>query len=336
MSAARIIPAALLAAACALPAAPSRAVELNADTLSYFEEPLAVELFGFTLTYNQLVDLPAVHDLRREETELFPRAQLRGAIERQLPNALTVGARYSASYDTREEDGEEFEDRWAVYGGGVWGRLFLGEVNESVREATRRMRGTGNAKLEFDNFLTAPPEDDLAAAYRVRFSAMVLHAAIDENENLDFGVVYERPHGNVDIRLAARAARTEFTALDGVTVFDAHAAALSGQIEYGSLAADVGVGYEHLEADAAEGRRIYLSSGVHYKIRRLTLSAEGHIGDIEGDMETAVALGLRYDVARGLSLNLGYNWADSTAAIDGVAVQDAEVSEVAGSVRYEF
>ncbi len=54
------------------------------------------------------------------------------------------------------------------------------------------------------------------------------------------------------------------------------------------------------------------------------------------DSEKSAALGLRYDLARGLSLNLGYNYAESDADIDGVAIQSVDKSEFIGSMRYEF
>jgi hypothetical protein len=78
------------------------------------------------------------------------------------------------------------------------------------------------------------------------------------------------------------------------------------------------------------------AAGIHYKVRKLTLSAEGHVGKLDGNSETSAALGLRYDLARGLSLNFGYNYANTDADIDGIAIQSVDKSEFFGSVRYEF
>ncbi len=317
-----------------LPGASAQGAGLNPDTLSFFEQPLAFQLFGFTVNYNQLFDLPAVHDFKADDSDLHPRTNFRANIERQLPNALTIGATYFGSYDDKETD--EYEDRWAVYGSGVWGRLSGGEVNGSVREATRRWRGTGNAGLEFDDVLGALAEDDLGLAYHLRLSAYTLNIGVDEDGNTDFGVTYERPHKTIDIRWTGRFTNSQVKSLDAGTVFNTYAGGFVGQIEYGSLAADVGLGYEHFDAALADGSRMFLSAGLHYKIRKLTLSAEGHVGEIDGDSEKSAAFGLRYDLARGLSLNLGYNYADSDAAIDGTAIQSVDKSEFIGSVRYEF
>ncbi len=307
---------------------------LNPDNLSFFEQPLAFELFGFTVNYNQLIDVPVVHDFKADDTDVHPRTNFRVNIERQLPNALTIGATYFGSYDDKDVD--EYEDRWAFYGSGVWGRLSGGKVNETVREATRRWRGTGNADLLFDDVIGTLLEDDLGVAYHLRISAYTINIGVDEDGNSDFGVTYERPNKTTDIRWTGRFTNSEVWSLDSTTVFDTYAGGLVGQIEYGSFAADIGLGYEHFDATTADGSRIFVSAGLHYKVRKLTLSAEGHWGEIEGDSENSAALGLRYDLARGLSVNLGYNYADSSATIDGIAIQSIDQSEFIGSLRYEF
>lgn len=324
----------LFSSAAAPHMAHAQSLGLNPDNLSFFEEPLAFELFGATVNYNQLIDIPAVTAFNTDDTDIQPRTNFQVNIERQLPNALTVGATYFGSYDNKKDD--EYEDRWAVYGSGVWGRLSGGKVNEATREATRRWRGTGNAELAFDNALGTLAEDDLGAAYNLRVSAYTLNIGVDEDGNSDFGITYERPNKYVDIRLTGRLTNAQALSVDGITMFDTTALGLVGQLEYGSYAFDIGLGYEHFDAAIAEGNRLFVSAGVHYKIRRLTLSAEGHIGTIDGDKETSAALGARYDLARGLSVNLGYNYANSEADIDGITIQSIDTSELITSLRYEF
>ena len=312
----------------------AQAPALNPDSLSFFEEPLAFQFFGFTVTYNQLVDVPVVFDFTDDHESIYPRTVFQGTIERQLPNAITVGATYLGVYDRIEDD--EYEDRWAAFASSVWGRLSVGEVNETVREATRRWRGTGNADLEFDDVLGTLLEDDFGAAYHVRLAAYTLNAAVDEDGNSDFGITYERPNKYADIRFTGRLTFSEYWSLDDTTLFDTFATGFVTQVEYGSFAADVGLGFERLESTFASGDRYYVSAGVHYKVRRLTVSAEGHWGEIDDQSEKSAALGLRYDIARGLSANLGYNYAKSIAAISGIPVLDVDISELIASMRYEF
>lgn len=308
--------------------------DLNPDNLSFFEEPLAFEFFGATVQYNHLFDLPVVYDFNSDDTDLFPRTNFRVNIERQLPNALTIGATYFGSYDDKEDD--EYDDRWEVYGSGVWGRLSGGEVNDTVREKTRRWRGTGNADLQFDNVLGTLAEKDLGLAYGLRISAFTLNVGVDEHGNSDFGFTYERPNQYTDIRFTGRYTNSEIKSIDGTTVFDTDAVGIVAQLEYGSLALDVGLGYEHFDSAAADGERYFVSLGAHYKVRRITLSAEAHWGETDGNDETSYALGARYDLARGLSVNLGYNYAKSDAAINGIALQDVDKSEFLASLRYEY
>ena len=312
-------------------------IGLNPDNLSFFEEGVNFMLFAFTANPNQLTDVPVVYDFNADDADIHPRTNVLLTIERQLPNALTIGVSYFGSYDDKDTDKRDnYEDRWAVYGSGVWGRLSGGKVNETVRETTRRWRGTGNAELEFDDVLGTLMKDDLGTAYLLRLSAYTLSVAVDEDGNSDFGLTYERPNKYVDIRITEHFTNSQIRSVDKGTVFDTYAGGLVGQVDYGSFTADVGLGYEHFDSRAADGARMFVSAGLHYKVRRLTLSAEGHWGKIDGDSETSAALGARYDLARGLSLNLGYNYADSVAAIDGVTIQSADLSEFIGSLRYEF
>ena len=312
----------------------AQAPGLNPDSLSFFEEPLAFQFFGFTATYNQLFDVPVVFDFTDDDNSVYPRTVFQGTIERQLPNAITVGATYLGVYDRIEDD--EYEDRWAAYASSVWGRLSGGEVNETVREATRRWRGTGNADLEFDDVLGTLREDDLGVAYQLRLAAYTLNAAVDEDGNSDFGLTYERPNKYADIRFTGRLTFSDYQSLDDTTVFDTFATGVVAQLEYGSLAADLGLGFEHFDSTPASGDRYYVSAGVHYKVRRLTVSAEGHWGEIDNQTEKSAAFGLRYDIARGFSANLGYNYARSDADIDGIPIQDVDISQFIASLRYEL
>jgi hypothetical protein len=148
-----------------------------------------------------------VHDFKADDSDIHPRTNFRTNIERQLPNALTIDAAYFGSYDDKEVD--EYEDRWEIYGSGVWGRLSGGEVNDAVREATRRWRGTGNADLEFDDVLGALGEGELGAAYHLRLSAYTLNIGVDEDGHSDIGVTYERPNKTTDIRWIARLTNSE-------------------------------------------------------------------------------------------------------------------------------
>ena len=68
----------------------------------------------------------------------------------------------------------------------------------------------------------------------------------------------------------------------------------------------------------------------------LSLSLEGHVGRIEGKDEASVALGGQYDIARGLSANLGVNHAKARVSFDGAPLLDIEETKTVLSLRYSF
>ena len=68
----------------------------------------------------------------------------------------------------------------------------------------------------------------------------------------------------------------------------------------------------------------------------MSLSLEGHFGRIEGEDEVSAAFGLQYDVARGLSANLGLNYAKARVMLDGVRFVDTRDSMAVLSLRYSF
>ena len=328
----RRLVAAALVLAVVRPAA-AQDLSLNYDNLSFFEEPVAFEALGFTITYNQLVDQPVSYSFEEDDVDFNTRVNFRATAERQLANALTVGAAYFGAYERTGDP--EFEDNWGIFGRGVWGRLSLGEVTGEVREATRRMRGAGNAELEFDDAIGIL-EDDLGAAYSLRMSAFTLNVAIDDDAHTDLGVTYDRPGRRMDYRVTARYVRSETPSIDRLAEFDTHTVVFLAGIAYGSFVTDISLGYERLSGSGVNGDRFFFSGGQHYKVRRLTLSAEGHLGTIDGDREVSGSLGARFDIARGLSINLGYNFATSDASIDGLPIRNKDISEVLMSLRYEL
>ncbi|MGH1417644.1 MAG: hypothetical protein ACRBCJ_02175 [Hyphomicrobiaceae bacterium] len=302
---------------------------INYDNLSFFEEPLAVDVAGFTLSYNQLYDLPVTFDFQNNTEDVAPNTVFEVRIERQLPNALTIGGAYAGSVEDGRDD--QYQDAWAGYIGGVWGTVFGGEVTGLVREDTRRFRGVGNAELAFDDFLGQA--NDTGLAYRGQYSAFVVTAAGDDDGKHDIGVSYNRPSKFLDHRVTARYVNGDFHLTDGRGRVENRGGSLVGEIIYGSLLVDVGVGYEEFDGPLNGEDRIFTSFGLSYKYNQVSLSVESHLGELAGFDETSFSVGGRYDVARGLSLNLGYNYSD----IEADFVEDAgQTSKMKLSVRYEY
>ena len=300
---------------------------INSDNLSFFEEPLANQVGGFTFLLNGILDFSIQHDFDLDDSDEDFTGLFQISTERQFENALTIGATYIGT----EEEG--YEGNFAAYVRGVWGRLSIGEVTSLTREATRRVRGVGNAELNFDD--TYGDFENQGIAYSLRLSQMTLNTMIDESGNFDAGITYDRPLGNKDYRFTTRVSDNEFETSNG-EILDSKGIKVVGELIYGSLLSDIGIGYERLDGSGINADRYYVSSGLRYKRGRWNGSVEGLYGEIEGQSERSIALGLRYDIARGFSTNLGVNLIDSQVNIDGLQLQDQDTTELILSIRYEF
>ena len=318
--------------------APAQDLSLNYERLSSMEEPVAAEVGDVTLLLNGLVDGAVIHDRQADDataTGLVGNLQISALT--QLANRWRVGLRYFAQYadDGMPHAGAEegYTDNVALSAGGAWGTALAGNVAGVVREQTRRPRGAGNAFLAFDGPLGTLGE--LGGGYVGRFGPWVVSSAVDEDGDFDFGAVYRRPFGTADYRVAVRATRAEYVAADS-SRFDTTAAALVGEFIYGSSSFDVGVGCERFSSRRPDADRCYMSSGVRTKTGVVILSLEGHVGRIEGEDEVSAAFGAQYDVARGLSANLGLNHAEARSTVADVRFSATSTTSAVLSFRYSF
>ena len=152
--------------------------------------------------------------------------------------------------------------------------------------------------------------------YLGRFGPWVIGAVADEDAGFDLGAIFQRPIDDKDYRLTARVAEGVYTAADGRR-FDTRLVAGVGELIYGSTSYDVGVGYERFASRGPDVDRWYVSSGARRKTGMLSLSIDGHYGRIEDGEEISAALGIQYDIARGLSANLGLNVSEARLNVGG-------------------
>lgn len=331
--------AAIAAAAVAVIAAPvfGQELSLNYETLSSLEEPLATEVGDVTFVLTGLVDVPVTFELEGDASPDFDvTGNFQLSAETQMANQWTIGAAYFGQYQTQQasSDDDKYTDNAAAFVRGVWGQVIGGNVAGIVREETRRLRGAGNAELAFDGNYGSL--DDLGGAYVGRYGPFVASTVIDEDANFELGLMFQRPLGNKDYRFTGRYAQGLFTSADGLMEFDTEAVGAVGELVYGSSRFDVGVGYEELTSSLVNADRWYVSSGVHTKVNVISLSLEGHYGEVEGQEEVSAALGARYDIARGLSANLGVNYADAPINVGGISLNTTQGTTAILSLRYSF
>ena len=306
----------------------AQGLDLNSDNYSFLEEPIAFEVGNATVFLNSLIDLSSEKDTDLDESDSDVLGAFQLTAEQQLANALTIGATYFGEYDN-----ENYEDEAAIYVRGIWGGLTYGDVVSLTRNTTKRMDGTGNADLTLDDFYASLNGQGIA--YFGRYSAYTVTTTFDEDSNFDLGATFERPIGNKDYRFTLRYLDSEYTAPSG-TLFNTTGGAFVTELIYGSLLSDISIGFENLESSSNSLRRNYISAGLLYKKNRWSFSLEGHVGEIEEQDENGYALGIRYDIARGLSANFGYNKIDSDiTTADGQLFLD-NTNKYIFSLRYQF
>lgn len=333
--------------ALAAAAAPAEAQDfsLNSDALASFEEPLATEIGGVTVLLTGLLDGRLGFDLDGGGDDVDPgfTGNFEISAATQLGNRWNVGIAYFGQYESdpgsildfggRPGSGH-YSDNIAGFVGGSWGTLVGGEVAGVVREETRRPRGAGNAALAFDDAYGRL--ERWGGGYTGRFGPARLGAIVDEDGNFDIGFTWSRPLGNKDYRFALRYTDAVFVAEDGMTRFDTRALTANVDLTYANTNISAGLGYERLDGDAIAADRWFASAGWQAKTGALTLSLEGHYGEVEGQSEFAAAAGARYDIARGMSLNLGLNHVDTQVMVGGVMLVDRDDTQATASLRYSF
>ena len=314
------------------PFAAAQEISLNYERLSSIEEPIATEVGDVTIALTGLLDTRlGVRSQGVDAADAIGNAELRAST--QWPGRLRVGLAYFGQYAATEGDGA-YEENAAMSLGGAWGTALAGDVSGVVRERTRRLRGVGNAFLAFDDFLGE--RESRAIGYVGRFGPWVLSAVVDTEGDTDAGAMFQRPSGDRDWRFTFRAAQGTYRAADRSVRLNAEGVSAVGELIHGSTVLDAGVGFERLTSRALEAGRWYVSAGLRRKNGVMSMSLEGHYGQVEGEEEISAALGFQYDIARGLSANLGLNYARAKVALGGIALVDTRDTEAVLSLRYAF
>lgn len=317
----------------------AQGISLNYEHLSSMEEPLATEIGDVTLVLTGLVDTPLTVNIETDEgtdAGFIGNAQVSALV--QLQNRWRVNAAYFGQYETDEAlssaSDENYTDNAAISVGGMWGTVVAGNVAGLVREATRRRRGAGNGRLAFDDNLGTLSE--WGGAYTGRFGPWVVGAVVDEDTQFEFGATFQRPIDDTDYRLTVRVSEGAYAPAGGSHVFESTAIGAVGEVIYGSTVLDVGLGYERLSSSGSDADRPFASAGVRRKTGVLSLTLEGHYGRVEGEAEASTAFGAQYDVARGLSANLGLNHARADMDSAGIRSADTRDTRAVLSLRYSF
>jgi hypothetical protein len=323
MSVLRVLAFTALYWICAVQAGP-----INYDRLSFFEEPLAYQTALGTFSVNALSDW----EYRSEDNDNARYDQLQFVSElgfsTQLKNDWDVGASYLADYSSERR--EEYIDEFRVFVRDQWGSLVAGHIALLAFNQTRRQKSFGLLGIEDDNFTL--PLESYGAYYQWTTPTITLLVAIDEETNVEAGGVFDKPIGRFQYRLSVRLNQTDNEEGNAQGVKESRGAALMAQVERGRWLIDAQVLVEN--ADSLQNDKDFelttVSAGMHYQFDRLRLSLTGiNRENVLENTERRLSLGARYNMARGLTLNLGASISDSELFPENFKTY-------AASIRYEF
>lgn len=290
------------------------------DRLSFFEKPTAIDIGVGTLNTNLLIDQSLAY--ANSADDYTDATQFLGLFNfgRQLKNGWQFNTQYLANYQAFDDD--DYSDNLAFSITDHWGVIAVGQVTGSVFEKTRRNRGIGNASLAFDQFVGSLEDD--GAFYSIRFNSYELAATVDEAGGFELGANFERPIGVSSYFGALRLRKGEITSGE-----DSLGGAAVLAYTYGSLTLDTQLGIERIDSvDSGEIEHLFSSLGLSYKAGPLALSVEAGVGKLDDRKRYSAAFGSRWDLARGLSLNLGVNYQNTEDRTEDTIAK--------ASLRYEF
>lgn len=304
-------------------------------SLDLIEEPLAVEIGDVTYTLRGTVDVPFTVNLQKlDDNDFGITSALRLGAETQLSNSWTLKGTYTVGYDSSILKNNGFEHKLAGSLGSSIGKIHLGHVSDLLRMETDRKSGVGNADLAFDGSLAEL--DDLSVAGISVLGPLRIGGVIDKVANFDLGFRYQRPNEKFDHRYSMRLTKGDFAPADSSKNLDAIGIHGVGELIYGSSKFNLGAGYERITSTQIEANRTYITAGTNTKIGPISLSAEGHYGQIADGHEYSASLGAAYDFARGASVNAGINYKNGDATRNGVKILSGEEIKAKLSLRYGF
>lgn len=312
-----------------------------------FQKPIAFDVGDHTLLFEGVViggGTYLFNGLNTQALGVDEVEKLRGFYEglfdlrlsRKLTNGLSYGFDGRLLAAGAEERGSSADGRFDVYLRSRYGQISYGDFEDRNSILLSGRTGlSGEANLFFDGFFD--PSFDRAFRYRGRFGSFLVDAAIDDDgDQYNVGLLYRSPtrtrkdswsfdyHGADDY--LGRYER------DGVT--------LGYGVSHGSLDLKFAGALDRFEPhfDFPSFDRISGSFCANYKLHAFTWSAGILVAETNGgELETAYTAGMRYDLARGMSLNAGWFHVDSeSTGSDGNPVAAGIFSGIRTSISYRF
>ena len=256
-------------------------------------------------------------------------------IVRKMPNSWSYG------FDGRLDvagfgTSADVDGRFDIFVRNYIGKFSYGNFDDrNMIALSPRDTLSGEANLFFDGFFA--PSDQRAFRFRSRYSSFLIDAAIDEDgRNYNAGFLFRSPS-------RTRKDSWSFHYNGGYFLDRYHRDGVTGsyQISFGSLDLIVNGAWDHFEpmrGGFTTFDRVSGSVGASWKRGATTISAGALFAETNnGPLEEAYTIGLRQDLARGLSVNFGYLYLDSqSTGTDGLPLTAGDFSGFRTSVSYRF
>lgn len=299
---------------------------LNYDNLSFFEEGLAQDVGGATLRFNFLLDQAYIDNPPKLANRWKTTLQFSTSLETELSNGWNVGTAYTGIFDT-DDDGND-DHLYAFFINAPWGTLSAGRVTGLLENTVARKNRVGNATLTAGRGLGGLDRTGLHYVHTI--NAYQVHLAVDQNGDAQGALFFEAPIGIGAHTFGVRGGTghlQERTPRLGTGDFEE----VAGFYGYtlGSLSVGFEYGVQDISIDGTVGSNTqrYASVGANYKVGRTSFSAETGRTEFLGRTSISAGLGLRYDIARGFSGNIGVNYSDNSVL---------DTWRIPVSLRYEF
>lgn len=303
------------------------------DQISMVEEPLAMQLGDTTVSLRGSVELPMKASSTTKKADFGFRGAFEVRAETQLANSLKIAASYAAEYDHLNSD--QFTDKVVLSASGFLGSLYVGNVSDMLRENLARTSGIGNADLAYDG--NWGQLGRWSVAHLSRHGPYRTGLAIDENGKFELGFVFQRPVQTLEHKYSLRLTSGAFTPTGLGTQLDTLSVQGVAELIYGSHLFSIGAGIEHIKGPLSTANRWFISGGTQSKIGVFSLSADAQYGQLNGQSLLSAALGARYDIARGASVNFGLNYKNADVVLDDLQLRkDDDVIAGIVSLRYDF
>ncbi len=257
-------------------------------------------------------------------------------IARKMSNAISYGFDGRFLVNGEERQDAQADGRFDVYLRGRYGQFSYGNFadrNSLLLSGSTTL--SGEANLFFDGYFD--PSFDRAFRYRGRFGSFLVDAAIDDDgDAYNFGLLYRSPTPTRKDSLSLDYHGDD----DYLSLYERDGLTAGYGISYGSLDLKIAAAWDqfdpHANYDTFE--RVAGPFCASYKYHAFTWSGGMMLAETNGGaLETSYTAGLRYDMARGVSLNTGWFYIDSdSVGTDGNEVTAGDFSGVRTSISYRF